>query len=57
MADQPDRYHEALALVRMHGDKAPIYAAMEADAMLEAGDPLVRQGSMFWLTLKRFSGS
>ena len=28
----------AIALVRKHGDRAPIFASMEADARLEAGD-------------------
>jgi hypothetical protein len=28
----------AIALVREHGDRASIFAAMEADARLEAGD-------------------
>lgn len=31
-------YREALALIDRHGDQAAIHAAMEADAMLEAGD-------------------
>lgn len=28
----------AVALIREHGDQAPVFAAMEADAALEAGD-------------------
>lgn len=36
----PDTHtlESALSLVREHGDRAPIYAAMEADRLSEAGD-------------------
>ena len=34
-----DIYRSANALVKQHGQDAPIHAAMRADAMLEAGDP------------------
>lgn len=36
----PDTHtlESALSLIREHGDQAPIYAAMEADAMLDTGD-------------------
>ena len=33
-----DIYRSANALVKQHGQDAPIHAAMRADAMLEAGD-------------------
>ena len=33
-----DIYRSAQALVKHHGQDAPIHAAMRADAMLEAGD-------------------
>ena len=35
-----DIYRSANLLVKQHGQDAPIHAAMRADAMLEAGDPL-----------------
>jgi hypothetical protein len=35
----------AIALVREHGDQAPIHAAMEADARLDAGD---MDGAAHW---------
>ena len=33
-----DIFRSAQALVKQHGQDAPIHAAMRADAMLEAGD-------------------
>ncbi len=33
-----DVYRSANLLVKHHGQDAPIHAAMQADAMLEAGD-------------------
>ena len=33
-----DIYRSAQALVKQHGQDAPIHAAMRADAMLEKGD-------------------
>ncbi len=33
-----DIYRSANVLIRQHGAEAPIFAAMEADAMLERGD-------------------
>ena len=33
-----DIYRSAQALVKQHGQNAPIHAAMRADAMLEKGD-------------------
>ncbi len=36
-----DIYRSAQALIKQHGQDAPIHAAMRADAMLEAGEPVV----------------
>ncbi len=33
-----DLYRSAQALIKRHGEDAPIHAAMRADAMLEKGD-------------------
>ncbi len=33
-----DIYRAANLLIKRHGDDAPIHAAMQADALLEAGD-------------------
>ena len=33
-----DIYRSAQALIKPHGQDAPVHAAMRADAMLEAGD-------------------
>jgi hypothetical protein len=38
MVDDIDIYRTANVLVELHGDDAPIQAAMKADALLEAGD-------------------
>jgi hypothetical protein len=38
MTDDLDIYRTANVLVELHGDDAPIQAAMKADALLEAGD-------------------
>ncbi len=35
-----DIYRSANVLVKQHGQAAPIHAAMQADAMLEKGDPV-----------------
>jgi hypothetical protein len=35
----------AVTLIREHGDRAPIFAAMEADAHLEEGD---LDGAVHW---------
>lgn len=40
----------AIALVREYGDQAAIYAAMEADARLEAGD---LDGATHWRAVLR----
>ncbi len=33
-----DIFRNAQALIKQHGEDAPVHAAMRADAMLEAGD-------------------
>ncbi len=38
MTPDLDIYRSAQALIKQHGEDAPIHAAMRADAMLEAGD-------------------
>ncbi len=38
MTSDLDIYRSAQALVKQHGEDAPIHAAMKADAMLEKGD-------------------
>ncbi len=38
MISDLDIYRSANLLVKQHGEDAPIEAAMQADAMLEAGD-------------------
>ncbi len=38
MTSELDIYRSAQALIKQHGQDAPIHAAMPADAMLEAGD-------------------
>ncbi len=48
-----DIYRSAQVLVKQHGEDAPIHAAMQADAMLEAGErPLCyhcrRSGGAIW---------
>ena len=40
----------AASIVREYGDRAPIHAAMEADAMLEAGD---LDGAAHWRMVLR----
>ncbi len=41
-----DIYRSANELIKRHGDEAPIFAAIRADAMLEAGD---MDGRAAWL--------
>ena len=38
MTGAPDPHSFAVALIDRHGDRAGIYAAMEADERLDAGD-------------------
>ena len=48
-----DIYRSAQLLVKQHGEDAPIYAAMRADAMLEAGD---LDGYAVWKRILRAVG-
>ena len=45
MTDDIDVYRTANVLVELHGEDAPIQAAMKADALLEAGDV---EGQAVW---------
>jgi hypothetical protein len=45
MTDDIDIYRTANVLVELHGEDAPIQAAMKADALLEAGDV---EGQAVW---------
>ncbi len=38
MTTDLDIYRTANALIKQHGDRAELYAAMRADELLEAGD-------------------
>ena len=38
MTSNRDTYRTAVAYLEQHGDTAPIFAAMEADRLLEEGD-------------------
>ena len=51
MADELDIYRTANARVELHGDDAPIQAAMKADALLEADDI---DGQAVWKRLLGF---
>ena len=46
MVDDVDIWRSANLLIRQYGDEAVIYAAMQADACLEAGD---LDGKAMWL--------
>ncbi len=45
MVDDIDIYRTANVLVELHGEEAPIQAAMKADALLGAGDV---EGQVVW---------
>ena len=45
-----DIYRAANELIKQHGDKAPIHAAMRADELLEAGD---MDGKAVWLRIAK----
>ena len=47
-------YRAANELIKQHGDKAPIHAAMRADEMLEAG---AMEGKAVWLRIARRLGN
>ncbi len=46
MTTDLDIYRTANALIKQHGDRAELYAAMRADELLEAGD---MDGRRVWL--------
>ena len=48
MVSDIDILRAAHALVKQHGEDAPIHAAMRADALLEAGD---LEGERVWLRI------
>ncbi len=50
MISDLDVYRSANLLVKQHGQDAPIYAAMKADAMLEKGD---LDGAATWQRIVR----
>ncbi len=50
MTSDLDIYRSANVLIKQHGDKAPIHAAMRADALLEAGD---MDGKAVWVRISR----
>ena len=49
MTSALDIYRSAKLLIDQHGEEAPIFAAMRADALLEAGD---REGRQVWLSIR-----
>ena len=48
MVSDIDIFRSANAVIREHGQDAPIHAAMRADALLEAGD---LDGQRVWLRI------
>ena len=50
MTSDLDIYRAAKALIKQHGDEAPIHAAMRADELLEAGDLV---GKAVWLRIMK----
>ncbi len=50
MTSDLDIYRSAQALVKRHGEDAPIHAAMRADELLEAGD---QDGCAVWRRILR----
>ncbi|MFQ5882730.1 MAG: hypothetical protein ACE5I9_09720 [Candidatus Methylomirabilales bacterium] len=53
MATDLDIYRAANELIKQHGDKAAIHAAMRADAMLDAGG---MEGRAVWLRIVKAAG-
>ena len=53
MTSDLDIYRAANELIKQHGDKAPIHAAMRADEMLEAG---AMEGKAVWLRIAKAIG-
>ena len=50
MPDEIDIYRSAKLLIDQHGEDAPIFAAMQADKCLEAGD---LDGKAVWMRVIR----
>ncbi len=50
MPDEIDIYRSAKLLIDQHGEEAPIFAAMQADKCLEAGD---LDGKAVWMGVIR----
>ncbi len=50
MTSDLDIYRSAKLLIDQHGEDAPIFAAMQADKLAEAGD---REGRRVWLRVIR----
>ncbi len=50
MPSEIDIYRSARLLINQHGEDAPIFAAMQADKLAEAGD---REGRRVWLRVIR----
>ncbi len=50
MTSDLDIYRSAQALIKQHGQDAPIHAAMRADAMLDKGD---LDGAAVWRRILR----
>ncbi len=48
MTDEIDIYRSASAFIAQHGEQAALQAAMQADALLEAGD---MEGAATWLKI------
>ena len=46
MVDDIDIYRSANLLIKQHGKEAAVFAAMQADACLEAGD---LEGKLTWI--------
>ena len=53
MTSDLDIYRAANELIKQHGDKAPIHAAMRADELLEAGD---LDGKAVWVRIMKAIG-
>ncbi len=49
MPSDLDIYRSAKLLIDQHGEDAPIFAAMQADKLAEAGD---REGRRVWLSIR-----
>ncbi len=50
MTSDRDIYRAAKVLIKQHGGKAPIHAAMKADSLVEGGD---LDGKAIWLRIAK----